>query len=170
MCAQRVRIYERALGRDAVFARERFTAAARYVLGTSAMQPARALAELKAQHDMLRGMMDRCEAFADELEAGRCGPLQLTREVSRLRSAFDAHNRFEEEMLRPVLLAGMPPEAMAQQIEEHVEAHRSMRTNLASNETTMLRDVIDAMRAHLDAEERYLQTAQTVRSGAKVPQ
>jgi MFS family permease len=33
------------------------------------------------------------------------GPLQLTREVARLRLAFDAHNRFEEQLLRPVLLA-----------------------------------------------------------------
>jgi len=50
-------------------------------------------------------MMDRCEELADELDAGRMGPMQLTREVARLRLAFDAHNRFEEQLLRPVLLA-----------------------------------------------------------------
>jgi len=126
----------------------------------------RAIAEIQAQHAMLRGMMDRCEAFAGELEAGRCGPLQLTREVARLRLAFDAHNKFEEEMLRPVLLAGMAPAMIDRRIEEHVSEHRAMRTSLATSETNLLREVIDSMRAHLDAEERYLRSAMTVRAAA----
>lgn len=123
----------------------------------------RALGAIKAQHAMLRGMMDRCEAFADELDAGRCGPLQLTREVARLRLAFAEHNKFEEEQLRPLLLAGVAAEAMDRQIAEHVDAHRAMRVGLQSDETSMLRDVIDSMRAHLDSEERYLSAATTVR-------
>lgn len=126
--------------------------------------PVRALAELKAQHGMLRDMMERCEAFADELEAGRCGPVQLTREVSRLRLAFEAHNKFEEEMLRPVLLTGMPADAMDLRIEEHVAEHRHMRSALATNETTMLREVIDSIRAHLDAEELLLSSATALRA------
>ncbi len=108
--------------------------------------------------------MDRCEALADELDAGRCGPLQLTREVTRLRLAFEAHNRFEETMLRPVLFAGVDAALIDRHIEEHVDAHRALRMRLASEETSALRDVIDSMRAHLDAEERYLLSASTVRA------
>src|SRR5690606_5391053 len=125
--------------------------------------PVRAIAELQAQHDMLRGMMDRCEALADELTAGRCGPVQLTREVTRLRLAFEAHNAFEEKILRPVLLAGVPEHVIERQIADHVEAHRTMRVGLATDETSMLRQVIDSMRSHLEAEEAYLQSAAMVR-------
>ncbi len=126
----------------------------------------RAIVELEAQHKMLRGMMERCEALADELDAGRCGPLQLTREVARLRLAFEAHNKFEEELLRPVLMAGLDAATIDVQIDEHVSAHRAMRMGLSSNETAMLRDVIESMRAHLDAEERYLISARQVRKMA----
>lgn len=110
--------------------------------------------------------MERCESFADELDAGRCGPLQLMREVERLRLAFEAHNRFEEQMLRPILFAGIDNAVIDRQIDEHVQSHRAMRQGLASNETKMLRDVIESMRAHLDAEERFLASAATLRAAA----
>lgn len=135
-----------------------------------AYTPARALAELQLQHDMLRDMMERCEALADELDAGRCGPLQLTREVTRLRLAFEGHNKFEEEILRPVLMAGVPAEAMERQIAEHIESHRKMRTGLATTETTMLREVIGSMRAHLEAEERYLASTHILRTSTTASQ
>lgn len=109
--------------------------------------------------------MERCEQLANELDAGRMGPTQLLREVSRLRLAFDAHNKFEEQLLRPALLegdafAGVRIERM---VEDHVNEHRAMRQQLASSETSVLRDVIDTLRAHLDAEERYLLTARVLR-------
>lgn len=127
--------------------------------------PSRALAELKAQHDALRQMMDRCEELADELDAGRMGPQQLTREVARLRLAFEAHNTFEEQLLRPVLLEA---DSFAQvridrMIEDHVGEHRAMRARLNSNESSDLREAIETLRAHLDAEERYLLTAKVLR-------
>jgi hypothetical protein len=129
------------------------------------LTPGRALIELKAQHDALRGMMRRCEELADELDAGRMGPTQLMREVARLRLAFDAHNQFEEQLLRPALLEG---DAFAgvridRMVEDHVHEHRAMRHQLASSETSVLREVIDTLRAHLDAEERYLLTAKVLR-------
>ncbi|MBS1120561.1 MAG: Hemerythrin cation binding domain [Deltaproteobacteria bacterium] len=101
------------------------------------LSPARALAELQAQHLALRTMMDRCEELADELEAGRGDALQLTREVARLRLAFEAHNQFEEQLLRPVLLAN---DAFAEvridrMIDDHVGEHRAMRARLDSSET-----------------------------------
>jgi hypothetical protein len=116
----------------------------------------RALAELNAQHDMLRGMMDRCEDLADELDAGRCGPTQLTREITRLRLAFEAHNKYEEQLLRPVLLGSVAAAELERMVDQHVEEHRIMRQQLQTSETSMLREVIDSMRCHLEAEERYL--------------
>jgi len=124
------------------------------------LSPGRALAELQAQHDALRGMMDRCEELADELDAGRCGPMHLTREIARLRLAFDAHNTFEEEILRPVLyeVDALAETRIDRMVEDHVGEHREMRARLHSDETSVLRDVIETLRAHLDAEERYLVT------------
>jgi len=127
--------------------------------------PSRALAELNAQHDALRGMMDRCEELADELDAGRMGPMQLTREVARLRLAFDAHNTFEEQLLRPVLMGA---DAFAEvridrMIEDHIGEHRTMRAQLGSTETSALREVIETLRAHLAAEERYLLSSKVLR-------
>jgi hypothetical protein len=129
--------------------------------------PSRALTELKAQHDVLRRMMDRCEELADELEAGRIDPLQLTGEISQLRLAFDAHNRFEEQLLRPVLqetdaLADVHIDRM---IEDHVGEHRAMRSQFNATATGELRDAIESLRAHLEAEERYLLSARVLHDG-----
>jgi len=127
--------------------------------------PSRALAELAAQHAALRGMMERCEDLADELDAGRMGPMQLTREIARLRLAFDSHNRFEEQLLRPVLLGtdSFGPVRVDRMFEEHVGEHRAIRVQLGSNATADLRAVIASLRAHLDAEERYFLTAKVLR-------
>lgn len=127
--------------------------------------PSRALAELAAQHAALRGMMDRCDELADELDAGRMGPVQLTREVARLRLAFDAHNRFEEQLLRPVLLGtdSFGEVRVERMFDEHVGEHREIRAQLGSNATADLRAVIANLRAHLDAEERYFLSARVLR-------
>lgn len=130
-----------------------------------AYTPSRALAELKAQHDALRGMMDRCDELADALDEGRMGPLQLRRDVARLRLAFEAHNTFEEQVLRPLLLQA---DAFAEvridrMIEDHVGEHRSIRSRLGSGDTSVLRDVFETLRVHLDAEERYLLSPRVLR-------
>ena len=130
----------------------------------SKLTPSRALTELKAQHDALRDIMEGCEILADAVEAGRTDPLQLTREVTRLRLAFEAHNRFEEELLKPVLLhsdafAGVRIDRM---VEDHVGEHRQMRTRLQTSELGELRDAIETLRAHLEAEERYLLTSRVL--------
>jgi hypothetical protein len=128
-------------------------------------QPSRALAELAAQHKVLRDMMARCEELADELDAGGAGPMQLAREVARLRLAFDSHNRFEEQLLRPVLLAtdSFGEVRVDRMCEEHVGEHRAIRVQLASSTTADLRAVLEDLRAHLDAEERYFLTAKVLR-------
>lgn len=127
--------------------------------------PGHALVELKAQHDALRGMMDRCEELADELDAGRGSPTQLTGEVARLRLAFDAHNTFEERLLRPVLTEVDPfaGPRLERLVEDHVGEHREMRARLGSDQTSVLRDVIETLRAHLEAEERYLLSERVLR-------
>ena len=122
------------------------------------LSPERALAELEAQHAGLRAIMERCDELLAEVEAGRCGPIQLTREVARLRLAFEGHNRFEEQLLRPLLRQNDPFAAarIERMIEDHVNEHRAMAQQLGSKDTADLRDVIETLRAHLDAEERYL--------------
>lgn len=127
--------------------------------------PGRAAVELKAQHDSLRDMMDRCEVLADDLDAGRGASDELMREVAHLRLTFDAHNQFEEQLLRPALLQGDAHAGIRidRMVEDHVHEHRTMRHQLVFSETAVLRDVIETLRAHLDAEERYLLTANVLR-------
>lgn len=121
--------------------------------------PSRALSELTSQHDSLRTMMDLCEDLADHLDAHPDGdPVPLTRELARLRLAFDAHNKFEEQLLRPVLLEhdSFGTVRIQRMVEDHVHEHAAIGARLASPATAALRDVIETLRAHLDAEERYL--------------
>jgi hypothetical protein len=115
-------------------------------------------AELAAQHAALRTMIERCATLADELDAGAARASELAEAVARLRVAFAAHNRFEEEQLRPLLLAANAFEAVQTDclIEAHVREHADLRNRLVAGETAMLREVVATIRAHLDAEERYL--------------
>jgi hypothetical protein len=132
---------------------------------TLEITPSRALAELAAQHAELREMMERCEELADALDAGQLGPTQLLREVAKLRLAFDAHNKFEEQLLRPVLLDAdwLGAVRVSRMVEEHVEEHRTMRQQLATGPTSELRGVIANLRAHLDAEEHYFLSKKVLR-------
>ena len=128
--------------------------------------PSTALHELMAQHATLRDMMERCQQLADKLDRDGGDPSQLTREVARIRIAFDAHNTYEEQLLRPVLEASDSFGAVRidRMVAEHVDEHRSMRTGLAGwTVTSVLREVLDNLRAHLDAEERYFLTAKVLR-------
>lgn len=127
--------------------------------------PSTALAELLAQHAKLRIMMDYCESLADEADRTGNPPVELTREVAKLRIAFEAHNKFEEEMLRPVLLeqdafGGVRIDKM---IAEHVHEHTELRGRLHGWVTEELRGVIESLRAHLEAEERYFLSARVLR-------
>src|SRR5688572_32465610 len=130
-----------------------------------AFSPRRALAELAAQHDALRDMMDRCDELIGLVGSDQCGSTQLIRELARLRLAFEAHNAFEEQLLRP-LLRDTDPFAAARierMIEDHVNEHRTMQQRLGSENPAELRDVFETLRAHLDAEERYLLSPKVLR-------
>lgn len=126
--------------------------------------PSKLLAELKHQHDHLRQMMDRCEQLADELDAGKGDASDLTREVSKLRIAFDAHNRFEEQLLRPMLreLDAFAEVRIDQMVADHIDEHRTMRRHL-DGPTMELRASLYELRAHLAAEERYFLSSKVLR-------
>jgi hypothetical protein len=130
------------------------------------LTPSHALAELISQHDSLRGFMDRCEDLADKLDADPSGdPTTLTKELARLRLAFDAHNKYEEQLLRPVLLAhdSFGAVRVDRMIDDHVHEHQAIRERLSTPATAALRDVIETLRAHLAAEERYLLSSKVLR-------
>ena len=117
--------------------------------------PSRALFQLKAQHDALRAMMDRCEELATALDA----------HVARLRLEFEAHNEYEEALLRPVLVGSdaFADVRIGRMVEDHVGEHRAMHAQLGATGTSGLRDAIEMLRAHMDAEERYLLNPKVLR-------
>jgi hemerythrin-like domain-containing protein len=119
--------------------------------------PSKLLAELITQHDELRRIMDRCEELSDQLDMGRGDAGALTREIVTLRHAFDAHNKFEEQLLRPVLrdLDAFGDVRIERMFRDHVGEHRAMRLQLGDATTNALRAAIDSLRVHLQAEERY---------------
>jgi iron-sulfur cluster repair protein YtfE (RIC family) len=127
--------------------------------------PSKLLSELLAQHDGLRAIMDRCEQLADELDAGRGSPAALTREIAKLRIAFEAHNKFEEQLLRPVLreMDAFGDVRVERMFSDHISEHRAMRQQLGSETTNALRSVIDSLRVHLESEERYFLSSKVLR-------
>ena len=94
-----------------------------------------------AQHASLRDAIDRCEQLADELAAGRGDLERAVREVAELRRELDAHNRFEEQVLRPAF--------------DHVAEHRALHDSLGDPVIGELRWTLDHLRAHLEEEERW---------------
>jgi len=123
--------------------------------------PRRALDEIETQHQQLRDLMARCDELADAVGAGRLGILALGRPVAHLREAFEAHNRYEEQLLRPALLRGhaLDHTRIQRMVDEHVGEHRAMGAALETTQTSALRDVIHIMRTHITAEERFFATA-----------
>jgi len=129
------------------------------------VHPSKLLTELTKQHDAIRAIMDHCEQLADELDDGRGDPSQLTREVAKLRLAFDAHNKFEEQLLRPVLreIDAFGDVRIDRMIADHIGEHHAVREQLGEGPTAMLRSAIDTLRVHLQAEERYFLSSKVLR-------
>jgi hypothetical protein len=128
-------------------------------------EPSRLLAELLQQHDSLRAIMDRCEELADQLDAGKGDAGALTREVAKLRIAFDTHNKFEEQLLRPMLreIDAFGEVRVERMFHDHLREHRAMRLQLGDATTNALRGAIDSLRVHLQAEERYFVSSRVLR-------
>jgi len=54
-----------------------------------------------------------------------------------------------------VLLASSGGVRIERMVVDHVAEHGTMRTSLGTAETSVLREVLETLRAHLDGEERY---------------
>ena len=118
-------------------------------------EPSQALEELVREHEMLRAMMEGCEQLADNVDRGRGDVGALVREVAKLRERFEAHNQFEEHVLRPIL-----PTLDA--FGDHVGEHRALCHRL-DGPTAELRAVLYELRAHLAGEERWFLSARVRR-------
>lgn len=123
-----------------------------------------ALRELLEQHASLRVMMDQCEELADDIDCGRGDLEALVREVARLRTAFEAHTRSEEQILGSVLrdLSTFGGVRIDHLCADHFEEHRALARHL-SGPTAELRATLDELRVHLAVEERYFQSARMLR-------
>lgn len=98
---------------------------------------------LRAQHEELRTLMDRCEALADALDAGRIEPFLVLAAVAELRTKLAAHNRFEERVLPAI------------EHDDHATEHRVVYEGLEI--TRELRETLHRLRRHMATEERYFQ-------------
>lgn len=127
--------------------------------------PSGVLAKLMEQHAALRDMIASCVRLADELDRGRGEASELSAHTAALRIAFEAHNRYEEQFLRPVLAEtdGFAEVRIDRMIADHVDEHRLVGSELASPITRELRTTLDHLRRHLDAEERYFLSSRVLR-------
>ena len=116
-----------------------------------------AVAEILAQHDELRTMMDRCEQLADHVDIGKASPETLIREIAQLRITLEKHLRDEELLLRPLLReADMTSDLRIERaVADHVTEHRAMAQRFLPGPTAELRDTLASLRDHLENEERY---------------
>jgi hypothetical protein len=131
------------------------------------IDPSTALRDLFAQHEQLRVIMDDCERLADQVDRGQRDLGGLIREVAKLRVALSAHNRFEEQVLRPILreLVAFGDVRLDHAFAEHIDEHHVLARDL-NGPMAELRATVHRVRAHLAAEERYLHSARLLRSDA----
>lgn len=110
-------------------------------------------------------MVDTCLNAADRIDAGEPAEGELAQAIARLRIAFEAHNRHEEALLRPVLIAAdsFGPVRVDQMIDEHIREHRAVRQTLAEIELDGLVDLLATLRKHLDEEERWFLSPRVLR-------
>jgi ABC-type transporter Mla subunit MlaD len=128
------------------------------------IEPSRAMRQLFDQHESLRAIMDDCEQLADEVDAGRGDLVQLVREVAKLRVAFEAHNRTEEQLLPSILreLDAFGDVRVDYMLTDHIHEHRALHQRL-DVPTAELRATLYDLRAHLAAEERTFLSARVLR-------
>ena len=107
------------------------------------------ITQLRAQHEALREMIDRCEELADALDAGRVEPVTVLERVAELRMKLAAHNEFEESVMPPVMQDEF-------RVDDHIHEHRAMYEGLQNPITRELRATLDALRRHIAIEERHL--------------
>lgn len=112
-------------------------------------------AELLRQHDEIRVLINHCERLADELDRGTIGPASVLMEVAHLRDTFEAHCRYEERFVRPII------------DDAHINEHRGATEVLGSPITGVLRATLARLRRHLDSEDRYFLGQETSHESAR---
>ncbi len=120
--------------------------------------------ELFEQHEALRVLMDECEQAADDIDVDRGDLGRLTREVTKLRAAFEAHNLYEETLLPSILRDqdAFGDVRVSYMVADHADEHRTLRARLDGS-TAELRATLYSLRAHLAAEERVFLSARVLR-------
>jgi hypothetical protein len=127
--------------------------------------PSRMLADLTEQHEQIRKLMRRCELLADDVEGGYTEARVLWAATDELRQALDAHNRFEERLLRPALreLDAFGDVRIEQMVVDHVAEHQALNDHLKAGTIDALRAAIGFLRAHLASEEQSFVTSRVLR-------
>jgi hypothetical protein len=130
-----------------------------------AIVPSQALALLREQHDQIRELADRCDAMLTGLADDREIADALGVAVARLRLAVGAHNRDEESLLAPILLAtdAFGPVRVAEMARSHAVEHQLLRNTLEASTVAAIRPVIAQLRDHLAAEESFFLSYRIVR-------
>jgi len=128
-----------------------------------------ALAKVASQHEALRARMDHCTELADEVEKQGSSPDKLAQELAELRGAFERHNRFEEDMLRPILRTIVETLRVDGIASAHVAEHRELDHRFSDSPLGELRTTIAMLRDHLAEEEAHFSLAanRAIRTGAK---
>jgi len=101
---------------------------------------------LLEQHAALRRSMQRCEQLSGDDQADA---------VDDLRCALDAHNRYEERMLRQLL----HEPAVDRLSIDHAAEHVALNDQLQATNDAALRVAFAHLRTHLEAEERSFLSA-----------
>jgi hypothetical protein len=127
--------------------------------------PSQVLATLTEQHLMLRNRISQCEMLADDVDGGHTPPRFLWEIVDALRQALDAHNRFEERALKPLLreLDAFGEVRLERMFLEHMCEHLALNEHLNAGTTAMLRAALIELREHLEEEERMFVSARVLR-------
>lgn len=123
------------------------------------MNPAAVRATLLAQHGQLRELFDQAQTLARRREADPEDAAGLDELLAEIGRVFEAHNRYEEAILRPMLLAldGLGAARVDRMLEEHAGEHRAFAEHLATEaarSAAALSDFVEEVEAHMAAEER----------------
>jgi hypothetical protein len=127
--------------------------------------PSAALAELRQQHDDLRALADRCAARAARQYGDDEPSSELRTAMARLRIALGAHNRYEESVMAPLLLAtdAFGAVRVDEMLRAHAHEHALLLSTMQADTVGALRTVVADLRRHLDDEERFFLDHRIVR-------
>jgi hypothetical protein len=130
-----------------------------------AILPSEALALLREQHEQIRQLADRCDAALAACADHEPIADEAGLAVARLRIAVNAHNRDEEALLGPILVAtdAFGPVRVGEMMRGHAAEHQLLREALYAPTVAAIRPVIAQLRAHLEDEEAFFLTHRIVR-------